>query len=119
MAQVTAMMKDLASSSLTIQEAYDSSKTYNVYTAKDAAAIYSGALPFSLLEDVYGVQQTEKTIIPEPDLCRKLGQYLSEEHLPLLKRYVKTCLYSDLSRIAGTKSLDAAQVYETSANRCV
>ena len=45
-AQVTAMMKDLASSSLTIQEAYDSSKTYNVYTAKDAAAIYSGALPF-------------------------------------------------------------------------
>lgn len=115
-AQVTAMMKDLASSSLTIQEAYDSSKTYNVYTAKDAAAIYSGALPFSLLEDVYGVQQTEKTIIPEPDLCRKLGQYLSEEHLPLLKRYVKTCLYSDLSRIAGTKSLDAAQVYETSAN---
>ena len=47
--------------------------------------------------------------------CRKLGSYLKEENLPLLKEYVKTCLYSDLSMMTDTASLDAAQEYQTAA----
>ena len=46
---------------------------------------------------------------------RKLGSYLKEENLPLLKEYVKTCLYSDLSMMTDTASLDAAQEYQTAA----
>ena len=41
---------------------------------------------------------------------------LSEGRKPsLLKEYVKTCLYSDLSMMTDTASLDAAQEYQTAA----
>ena len=46
---------------------------------------------------------------------QELGSYLKEENLPLLKEYVKTCLYSDLSMMTDTASLAAAQEYQTAA----
>ena len=88
-------MKDLASSTLKIEEVYDPEKTYNVCTAGEAANLYSSALPFRLLNSIFGIQEGEKTVVSQPDACRKLGSYLKEENLPLLKEYVKTCLYSD------------------------
>ena len=114
-ARVTDMMKELASSALKIEEVYDAEKTYNVYTAAQAADLYSGALPFSLLDSIFGIQENEKTVVSQPDACIKLGSYLREENLPLLKEYVKTCLYSDLSMITDTASLAAAQEYQTAA----
>ena len=114
-ARVTDMMKELASSALKIEEVYDAEKTYNVYTAAQAADLYSGALPFSLLDSIFGIQEDEKTVVSQPDACIKLGSYLREENLPLLKEYVKTCLYSDLSMITDTASLAAAQEYQTAA----
>ena len=109
------MMKELASSTLKIEEVYDAEKTYNVCTAGKAASLYSGALPFSLLNSIFGIQEGEKTVVSQPDACRKLGSYLKEENLPLLKEYVKTCLYSDLSMMTDTASLAAAQEYQTAA----
>lgn len=109
------MMKDLASSTLKIEEVYDPEKTYNVCTAGEAANLYSAALPFRLLNSIFGIQEGEKTVVSQPDACRKLGSYLKEENLPLLKEYVKTCLYSDLSMMTDTASLDAAQEYQTAA----
>ena len=91
-ARVTDMMKDLASSTLKIEEVYDPEKTYNVCTAGEAANLYSAALPFRLLNSIFGIQEGEKTVVSQPDACRKLGSYLKEENLPLLKEYVKTCL---------------------------
>ena len=114
-ARVTDMMKDLASSTLKIEEVYDPEKTYNVCTAGEAANLYSSALPFRLLNSIFGIQEGEKTVVSQPDACRKLGSYLKEENLPLLKEYVKTCLYSDLSMMTDTASLDAAQEYQTAA----
>lgn len=114
--RVTGMMKDLASSTLKIEEVYDAGKTYNVYTAKEAAALYSGASPFSLLEDIYGLTESEKTVVQQPEACKKLGNYLKEENLPLLKEYIKTCLYSDLAVMTDTASLSAAQEYQMAAN---
>lgn len=114
-ARVTDMMKELASSTLKIEEVYDAEKTYNVCTAGEAANLYSGALPFSLLNSIFGILEGEKTVVSQPDACRKLGSYLKEENLPLLKEYVKTCLYSDLSMMTDTASLAAAQEYQTAA----
>ena len=110
--RVTAMMRDLASSSLKIEETYDAEKTNNVYTARDAAAVYGGALPMDLLSGIYGVREDERTIVAEPEVCRKLGTYLTDDNLPLLKEYVKTCLYADLSMITDMESLNAAQEYQ-------
>lgn len=109
--QVTAMMKDLASSSLSLQELYDAEKTYHVYTAEDAVAIYSDALPFQVPKEVFGIREEEKTIIEQPDLCKKLSGYLKEENLPLLKEYVKTCLYSDFCMVTDSDNLNAGQEY--------
>lgn len=110
--RVTAMMKDLASSSLKIEETYDAKKTNNVYTARDASAIYPEALSMELLSGIYGIREDEKTVVVEPDVCRKLGTYLTEDNLPLLKEYVKTCLYADLSAMTDMESLNAAQEYQ-------
>lgn len=114
--RVTRMMKDLASSSLKVEETYDAGKTNNVYTAKEAAALYSGALPMSLLHEIYGISEDEKTVVEEPGILQKLGTYLTDENLPLLKEYVKTCLYSDLSGMTGRASLEAAQEYQMAAS---
>ncbi|MCD7991659.1 MAG: M13 family metallopeptidase, partial [Clostridia bacterium] len=69
------MMKELASSTLKIEEVYDAEKTYNVCTAGEAANLYSGALPFSLLSSIFGIQEGEKTVVSQPEACRKLGSY--------------------------------------------
>lgn len=114
--QVMAMMKDLASSSLRIEETYDAGKTNNVYKAQDAVEIYSDALPFSFLKEIYDIGEDEKMVVGEPDVCRKLGAYLKDENLPLLKAYVKTCLYTDLAMVTDTASLDAAQKYRMAVN---
>lgn len=114
--RVTSMMMDLASSALKAEELYDAEKTYNVYMAKDAAALYSAALPVDILKEIYEISDDEKTIVQEPELCRKLGGYLTEENLPLLKEYVKTCLYSDLSSLTDLASLEAAQEFHMAVN---
>lgn len=110
--RVTAMMKDLASSSLSLEELYDAEKTYHVYTAKDAAALCTDALPFQVPREIYGIGEDEKTIIEQPDLCKKLAEYLTEDKLMLLKEYVKACLYSDFSMVTGSENLDAGQEYQ-------
>lgn len=114
--RVAHMMKDLASSSLKIEDTYDAEKTNNVYTAKEAAALYSDTLPISLLHEIYGIGGDEKTVVGEPEMLQKLGTYLTEDNLPLLKEYVKTCLYSALSKMTGTASLEAAQEYQMAAS---
>ena len=65
-----------------------------------------------LLSGIYGVREDERTIVAEPEVCRKLGTYLTDDNLPLLKEYVKTCLYADLSMITDMESLNAAQEYQ-------
>lgn len=65
-----------------------------------------------LLSGIYGIREDEKTVVAEPDVCRKLGTYLTEDNLPLLKEYVKTCLYADLSAMTDMESLNAAQEYQ-------
>lgn len=114
--QVTEMMKDLASSSLYMEEQFDAKKTYHVYTVKDVPSVYESAIPFTMLEEIYGCRADEKVVITQPDLCKKLGTYLTEDNLPLLKNYVKTCLYEDFSSCADIESLNARLEYAMAVN---
>lgn len=114
--QVTVVMKELASSSLKIEEYYDAEKTNHAYRAEEAAAIYSGVIPFTLLEDIYGIRPEDKLMVSEPELCQKLASYLTEDNLPLLKNYIKTSLYTDLAMISDMDSLNAAQEYENAVS---
>lgn len=114
--RVTGMMKDLASCSLYMEEQSNPQKTYNVYTAKDAAAIIFSPLPFSVLEDIFGCTGEEKAVIFDPELCKKMGEYYTQENLPLLKEYVKTVLYGKFSPMADTASMNAQLDYWMAVN---
>ena len=79
--RVTDMMKDLASSTLKIEEVYDPEKTYNVCTAGEAANLYSAALPFRLLNSIFGIQEGEKDSCL-PAGCLQEAWKLSEGRKP-------------------------------------
>ena len=107
------MMKDLASSTLKIEEVYDPEKNIQcLHGRRGGKPLFLGsALPPS--KQHFGIQEGEKNSCLPAGCLQELGSYLKEENLPLLKEYVKTCLYSDLSMMTDTASLDAAQEYQT------
>ncbi len=109
---VAGMMRDLASASLEIEALYDAKQTYHVYKAAQVDQLLGQALSAGELKTVYGIEPDEKMVVEQTGLFKKLEEYLEDDKLPLLKAYVKTCLYLDLAAVTDTDSLSALSSYD-------
>lgn len=112
---VSSAMKDIAQASLSLAEQYDAGKTYHACQMSDLETLFGGVIPMDRLYEIYQGSPEEKLIISDTGLFEKMASYLTQENLPLLKNYVKTCFFSDF---AGYSSMDAYRLSrEYSAKR--
>lgn len=92
--ELFAMMKDLASSSLSLSDSSDPSQIYHRYTAADLTSLLP-TVDVKRLLDKCGAGEFETYIVMQPDYLKKAGEYLTLEHLPLLKNYSTFCVMND------------------------
>lgn len=84
------LLRDICESTLTTEQLYDPSLTYNVYTVEDLQTLYSNI-------DVPGMLKTlridgqDKYIVMDVEQAKKINSLLVEENLQALKRLFNIC----------------------------
>lgn len=92
---VYALQKDLAGAALSLYESSDPSKIYNVYSKEELAALFPGVDMEGVLKS-YGMEGKTEFIVQEPELMKKINEYLTEDNLQMLKDYSTFCLLNDM-----------------------
>lgn len=92
--EIFSMMKALAAASLSLSETSDPSQIYHRYTAADLNTLIPNADIKSFLNKS-GAGAFETYIVMQPDYLRKVNEYLTPDHLPLLKNYSVFCVMND------------------------
>lgn len=104
------LQKDLASSRLSLEDSGDPSKIYNTCSASQLDELYSNTGVENIAEALgYG---GSSCIVMEPEAAKKVNGYLTEESLPLLKKYSIFCLLNDMSKYLTPEMRDAALAYQ-------
>lgn len=113
-AQVTAMLRDLAQAALSHQDSYDPKQIYNPYSLDRLPDyVFSGQISGREIAEMYGVPANKEINILEPALTRRLANWLTEDNLPLLKNYVRLLFYSDTAAYREIAALDIHQEYRS------
>lgn len=108
--EILAFQKDLASLALPVNDSWNPAMVYHMMTTEEIAAL----LPNINLEQALAAgtwTEVERLIVMEPEVIKKLNEYLTEEHLPLLKNYSTFCLLNDLAEYLPVKIRDAKADY--------
>lgn len=106
--EVTGVMKELASASLTVAEKDDATKAYNPYMLSDLEILWDGLLPMDRVYELYGGGPDDIVVVSDPGLLEATVAFLQDADLELVKRYVKTCLFLDLADYVSMDSYDAS-----------
>lgn len=105
-----AFQKDLASACLPLADSSDPSKIYNLYSAEELKRMFSNIDLEPVLEKSK-VPLQGQYIITEPEAVKKVNEYLTEEHLTLLKNYSVFCLLNDMANYLSQDFRDAYQQF--------
>lgn len=110
------MMHDIASVSLSADEATNPDKTYNVSNFTNYAAALNNVITVEELSSLYGVTGDTTLIVTEIDAFNKTVKYVKEENLELLKNYVKSAVYYVTAQYTDMESLLAYNEYNNKIN---
>ncbi|MCI6475471.1 MAG: M13 family metallopeptidase [Mucispirillum sp.] len=110
------MMHDIASVTLSADEATNPDKTYNVTNFTNYAAALNNVITVEELSSLYGVTGDTTLIVSEIDAFNKTIDYLKEENLELLKNYVKSAVYYATAQYTDMESLLAYNEYNNKIN---
>lgn len=94
------LLRDICESTLTTEQLYDPSLTYNVYTMEDLQTLYSNI-------DVPGMLKTlridgqDKYIVMDVEQAKKINSLLVEENLQALKDYSTFVMLNDTAKYAN------------------
>lgn len=110
------MMHDIASVSLSADEATNPDKTYNVSNFTKYAAALNNIITVEELSSLYGVTGDTTLIVTEIDAFNKTVEYVKEEYLELLKNYVKSAVYYVTAQYTDMESLLAYNEYNNKIN---
>lgn len=110
------MMHDIASVSLSADEATNPDKTYNVSNFTKYAAALNNVITVEELSSLYGVTGDTTLIVTEIDAFNKTVEYVKEENLELLKNYVKSAVYYVTAQYTDMESLLAYNEYNNKIN---
>lgn len=97
---IEGLLRDICESTLTTEQLYDPSLTYNVYTARDLQALYTNI-------DVPGMLRTlrvdgqDKYIVMDVEQAKKINSLLVEENLQALKDYSTFVMLNDTAKYAN------------------
>ena len=110
------MVHDIASVTLSADEATNPDKTYNVTNFTNYAAALNNVITVEELSSLYGVTGDTTLIVSEIDAFNKTIDYLKEENLELLKNYVKSAVYYATAQYTDMESLLAYNEYNNKIN---
>lgn len=93
---ILALQKDLAASALPLSSQGDPDVIYNLYTQEELKVLFPDGDMEAFLHGA-GISQAETVVVPQKELMKKIGGYLTEERLPLLKNYSVFVLIKDFA----------------------
>lgn len=93
---ILGFQKDLAASALSLSEQSKPDVIYNIYSAKELNNLFSNVEVEPFLKAA-GLSGIDFCIVTQVHEMKKINQYLTREHLPLLKNYTLFCLINDLA----------------------
>lgn len=112
---VTAVMKDIASVSLSIEELSNPKFIYNPKSLTEFAGMLNNTVSVEDIKTIYGItNDSAKIIVQDVKALKKLATYLTEDNLELLKNYMKICLYLTYSECATIAHENAYIEYKKS-----
>ncbi len=92
--EILAMQKDLAASALPLSDQNDPDVIYNPYAMEEFKNKFPNA-EIGRFFEAAGLLGVDSYIVTQEDQMKKISQYLTEDHLPLLKEYSIFCLIND------------------------
>lgn len=112
---VTAVMKDIASVSLSIEDLSNPDIINNPNSLTDFVGMLNNAVSVEDIKTIYGItNDSAKIIVQDVEALKKLATYLTEDNLGLLKNYMKICLYLTYSECATIAHENAYIEYKKS-----
>lgn len=108
--EVTNMMLEIAKMALTISES-SNPENYNPCPMSDIPAKLNNSIKLDDLLRYYEAGADDTVIITDTGALNKLAEYLTENHLPLLKNYIKSLIYIQSSNVVGLESYKAYLAY--------
>jgi putative endopeptidase len=94
---VETLLRDICASTLTTEQLYDPSLTYNVYTLDTLEQLYSNVDVPKML-DTIGVSGQDKYIVMDVEQAKKINSLLVEDNLQALKDYSTFVLLNDIAQ---------------------
>jgi putative endopeptidase len=95
-AEILAFQKDLAESALPLSQQGDPDIIYNPYSMKEIKSLLPEGAVDSYLTSA-GLADADSLIVTQKAQMVKIGRYLTEDHLPVLKNYSIFSLVSDFA----------------------
>lgn len=94
---VERLLREICASSLTIEQLYDPSITYNVYTAKELQQLYTNVDVEKMLKTLR-IDGQDKYIVLDVKQAEKINSLLVEENLEALKDYSTFVMLNDTAK---------------------
>ena len=88
--------KDLAKSALPLSKQGDPDVIYNPYTGEELKQLFPDGTMETFLKAA-DLNEQDQYIVVQVDQMKKIGGYLNQESLPLLKQYTLFCLVNDFA----------------------
>lgn len=109
---IETLLRDICASTLTTEQLYDPSKTYNVYTAEELQQLYTNVDVDKMLTTLR-VDGQDKYIVMDVAQAQKINSLLVKENLDALKDYSTFVMLNDTAEY-GAESF--AKLYEQMEN---
>lgn len=97
---IEGLLRDICASTLTTEQLYDPSLTYNVYTAQGLQELYTNVDVPKMLRTLR-VDGQDKYIVMDVEQARKINSLLVEENLQALKDYSTFVMLNDTAKYAN------------------
>jgi putative endopeptidase len=94
---VEKLLRDICASTLTTQQLYDPTLTYNVYTEESLQKLYSNIDVPKMLSTL-GISGQDKYIVMDVEQAKKINSLLVEENLQALKDYSTFVMLNDTAQ---------------------
>ncbi len=93
-ADILAFQKDLAKSALPLSKQNDPGVIYNPYSLEELKKLFPEGTIDRFIQSA-GLSGLDTYVVSQEEQMKKLGSYLTEDSLPLLKNYTIFCLVND------------------------
>lgn len=99
-ASIEKLLRDICASTLTTEQLYDPSLTYNVFTEQELQELYSNVDVPQMLKTLR-IDGQKKYVVMDVEQAKKINSLLTEDNLQALKDYSTFVMLNDTAEYAG------------------